>query len=276
MTLDIAYRLGKALPPRPIKLQIPGWAGTNNYHGSGGKPQPWHCVPFVEGNTYGIEFLYPYEEEQIVTRKDGKLIFSNESLPFKCFADGHYGYQSGTDIKVPDDYVVRLEPHPRYFVDEVGDVPLMLPGHLQTQWWSRYFFIVFKSPFEGQKHIFRYKEPYGQFLIVPKKPQYKIREQTQEERIERSQLSELSFIYDEFLGENTWRADNGIPFNDKYKQMSVAYAKKGMEGIKELFAKCKVKGEKKQADQKGEQDKKNKKIKRILLSDYKPSQNTEL
>jgi hypothetical protein len=89
-------------------------------------------------------------------------------------------------------------------------------------------------------------------------------------------LSELSFIYDEFLGENTWRADNGIPFNDKYKQMAVAYAKKGMDGIKELFAKCKVKCEKKQADQKSEQDKKNKKIKRILLSDCKPSQNTEL
>lgn len=266
--IDIAYRLGKALPPRPIKLQIPGWAGTDNYHGDGGKAQPWHCVPFVEGSTYGIEFLYPHEEEQIVTRVDGKVIFSNENLPFKCFAEGHYGYQSGTDLKVPDGYAVRLEPHPRYFVDEIGDVPLMLPGHLQTQWWSRYFFIVFKSPFEGQRHVFRYKEPFGQFLIVPKKSQYKLREQTSEEAVERSQLSELTFLYDEFLGENTWRANSGIPFNDKYKQLALAYSKKGMDGVRELFNKCKVKCEERQLTEKIQQDAKSKKIKRVLFSKH--------
>lgn len=266
--IDIAYRLGKALPPRPIKLQIPGWAGTDNYHGDGGKAQPWHCVPFVEGSTYGMEFLYPYEEEQIVTRTNGKVIFSNESLPFKCFAEGHYGYQSGTDIKIPDGYVVRLEPHPRYFVDEVGDVPLMLPGHLQTQWWSRYFFIVFKSPFEGQKHIFRYKEPFGQFLVVPKKSQYKLREQTQEESIERSQLSELTLLYDRLLGENTWQADSGIPFNDKYKQLALAYSKKGMDGVRELFDKCKTKYAEEQLAAKKQQDEKSQKIKRVLLSNH--------
>jgi len=243
--IDIAYRLGKALPPRPIKLKIPGWAGTNNYHGDGGPPQPWHCVPFVEGNTYGIEFLYSYEEEQRVTRINGKVEFSNPDLPFKCFANGHYGYQSGTDIKVPDGYVIRLEPHPRYFVDEIGDVPLMLPGHIQTQWWTRFFFIVFKSPLEGQTHIFRYGEPFGQFLVVPKKPDYKLREQNQEEAIERNQLSELTFLYDEYLGQNAWRADNGIPFNDKYKQMASAYAKNGMDGVRELLDKCREKGEQK-------------------------------
>lgn len=265
MTIDVAYRLGKALPPRPIKLKIPGWAGINNYHGDGGPPQPWHCVPFVEGSTYGIEFLYPYEEEQTVTRVNGEVQFGNPDLPFKCFASGHYGYQSGTDIKIPEGYVIRLEPHPRYFVDEIGDVPLMLPGHLQTQWWTRYFFIVFKSPFEGQKHVFRYGEPFGQFLVVPKKPEYKLRGQTTEEATERSQLSELTFLYDEYLGQNSWRADNGIPFNDKYKQMATAYSKEGMEGIKKLMDQCREKGEEKMQEVQEERSKRMRRISRHLI-----------
>jgi len=269
VTIEIAYRLGKALPPRPIKLKLPGWAGENNYHGNGGPPQPWHCVPFVEGNTYGIEFLYPYEEEQIVSKENGQIRFHNPDLPFKCFASGHYGYQSGTDIQIPEGYVIRLEPHPRYFVDETGEVPLMVPGHIQTQWWTRYFFIVFKTPLEGQKHIFRYGEPFGQFLVVPKKPEYKLREQTYEEKIERSQLSELTFLYDEFLGQNTWMADNGIPFNDKYKQLASAYAKNGMQGVKDLFEKCREIGEERQSKEKEKQDEKKKKISRRLIKRQK-------
>jgi hypothetical protein len=269
MTIDIAYRLGKALPPQPIKLKIPGWAGVNNYHGDNGPPQPWHCVPFVEGNTYGIEFLYPYEQEQRVTKKNGQIQFSNSDLPFKCFANGHYGYQSGTDIKVPEGYVIRLEPHPRYFVDEVGDVPLMLPGHIQTEWWTRFFFIVFKCPFEGQTHIFRYGEPFGQFLVVPQKPNYKLRQQNEQESVERSQLAELTFLYDEYLGKNTWRADNGIPFNDKYKQMSTAYAKDGIDGIKKLFEKCREKGEQKMKTIQSKNEKGKNKISRRLIKKTK-------
>lgn len=257
--MDIAYRIGKALPPQPIKIKIPGWAGQDNNHSDGATPQPWHCIPFIEGSTYGFEFLYPYTEEQTVTRKNGELIFGNPSLPFKKFANGHYGYQGGTDIKIPEGHVLRLEPHPRYYVDEVGDVPLIVPGHLQTQWWTRFFFIVFKAPFEGQTHVFRYKEPFGQFIILPKKSGYKLRQQTHEEVIERTQLAELLAMYDEFLGPKIWKSDNGIMFNDKYKQLSNAYAKNGIEGVHKLFENCRNKAEQKRSK------KQNKKISNILL-----------
>lgn len=232
--IEIAYRLlnDQIIPPRPIKLQIPGWGGIDHTHKNGSKPQPWHCIPFVEGNTYGLELIYAYEKEQRVTKKDGKIVFSNE-LSFKCFADNHYGYQAGFDIQIPKDYVLRLEPHPKYFVDET--TPCVVPGHLQTEWWTRFFFIVFKAPFEGQTHIFRKGEPYGQILIVPQKINYKIRKQTKKEEKKRANWSALSLKNDQFIGEHSWQADNGIKFNDKYKVLQRIYQKEGEVGLEKIL-----------------------------------------
>ena len=74
--LEIKYRTYyKGIPPKKIKLKIPGWSGDSKDYGDGAKPQPWHCVPFVEGSTYGLELIYPFETECVVTREDGKIKF---------------------------------------------------------------------------------------------------------------------------------------------------------------------------------------------------------
>ena len=67
----LKYRTaGKGLPPQPIRLDIPGWAGTAAKMEDGSAPQPWHCNPFVEGSTYGLELIYPYETEcQVINDK---------------------------------------------------------------------------------------------------------------------------------------------------------------------------------------------------------------
>ena len=62
--IKLKYRsLFKGLSPKPIKLEIPGWAGEQNKHTNGDKPQPWHCPPFIEAATYGLELCYPFETE---------------------------------------------------------------------------------------------------------------------------------------------------------------------------------------------------------------------
>lgn len=240
-TIEVAYRVtGEGIPPRPIKLQIPGWAGDSHGHANGDKAQPWHCVPFVEGNTYGLEMVYPYEEECRVSNIDGKIEMTGD-VRFQMFAAGHFGYCSCMDIQVPPGHVVRLEPHPRYFTDHTGTVPLMVPGHLQTEWWTRIFFIVFKVPFPGQTHIFRKGEPYGQMLIVPKKVNYKLREMTPAEKEKRIRWEQLSMLYDSLIGERSWVSNTGNHFNDEYKVMARAWAKGGEQGIEELFKKAKEK-----------------------------------
>ena len=64
-----------ALPPQRIRLEKPGWAGDERKMVDGSEPQPWHCLPFVEAATYGLELVYPYETECHVVNDGGKVRF---------------------------------------------------------------------------------------------------------------------------------------------------------------------------------------------------------
>src|SRR5690606_23982786 len=147
--LEVKYRLWyKGIPPKPIKLQIPGWAGENNDHSDGAKPQPWMCPPFVDGSTYGLELIYPFETECRITRKNNEVIFNGDfskesvwddsrqaippgSPPFLSFAPDHYGMTSSLDIMPPENYCFRIEPHPRFYTDQTGECPIAVAGNIQ-------------------------------------------------------------------------------------------------------------------------------------------------
>ena len=261
--LHIKYRTWyKVVPPKQIKLKIPGWSGEQNEHKTGDKPMPWHCIPFVESSTYGLELCYPFESEcRVYLDEKGEVKFdgdfskdiadcSDNSIsfpPFSSFAPGHFGMTSALDIQAPEDYVLRTEPHPRFYVDTVGDVPCCISGHLQTQWWSKIFFVVFKNPLPGQTLIFRKNEPYGQIIFVPKKVKYDIQEMTLKEKIERQELTNKITNLSKNYINNKWIDHKGNSFDDKYKVLSKIYQEQGIEGINKFLdsvkgSKIKIKG----------------------------------
>lgn len=73
-TIRVEYRNWlHGLPSKRIKLDIgeegkPGWAGENTY----AIPQPWHCKPWSDATTYGLEIIYSWKTTCIVTTKTGK------------------------------------------------------------------------------------------------------------------------------------------------------------------------------------------------------------
>jgi len=257
--IKIKYRTWyKGSAPRKIKLEIPGWAGDSMDHSDGSKPQPWHCQPFIDGSTYGLELIYPFDTECRITLDENNEIkfegdFSKESpwtkqkhaKPFAAFAPGHFGFTSSIDICPPEGYVTRIEPHPRFFTDTTGTVPIPVPGHLHN-WWPRIFFIVFKAPLKGQTFIFRKDEPYAQILIVPRKMLYNVVEMTKQEKNERLNLEGAILKYQSYLSENIWEDHKGNTFDDKYRQLSNAYAKNGMQGIKDLIRRAFLKSKNKE------------------------------
>lgn len=244
-SLEVKYRSWyKGIPPKAIKLQIPGWAGDSHGHADGDKPQPWHCPPFVEGSTYGLELIYPFDTEVHVTNA-GKIVFHGDfsseqegacmDFPFKIFAPGHFGFTSSLDLEPPPGYAIRLESHPRLYTDTTETVPMVVPGHLQGEWWPKVFFVVFKAPAPHQTYIFRKGEPYGQILIVPKKVSYDVIEMTAEEKQKRFKLDDKISKHGKRISKHSFVDDTGQDFNDKYKVVRKAFNKGGMDAVDCLF-----------------------------------------
>lgn len=243
-SVSLKYRLWyQCEPPKPIKLQIPGWSGEANEHTDGDRPQPWHCVPFVEGATYGLELCYAFDTEARVTLQGDEIKVSGDFTeenkrvpnvplpPFSSFAPGHFGMTSCMDIKVPEGYVLRLEPHPRFYTDETDTVPCAIPGHLATNWWGKIFFVVFKNPRKGQEIIFRKGEPYAQILVIPKKMAYTLEPMPLNEQQARTMFDEVVGGCARHIATNSWKDHRGKSFDDKYKVLNNISVKHGTEGV---------------------------------------------
>lgn len=258
--VEVRYRTWyKGLPPRPIKLQIPGWAGSNKKHCNGERPQPWHCPPFVDGSTYGLELIYPFDNECRVRRVGDEIVFDGDfkseciawdtsgegKPPFLSFAPDHYGMTSALDIMPPEGYCFRLEPHPRFYTDRTGTCPIAAAGNIQ-RWWGRIFFVAFKSPLEGETHVFRKGEPYAHVLIIPNKPNIVVKQMTEEEAQQRAEQERKLGDYGDLIAKNNWRDHKGLPFNDKYKVLASAFSKDGEAGIQEVIESAQKKAEAKQ------------------------------
>ncbi|HEX4794141.1 MAG TPA: tetratricopeptide repeat protein [Humisphaera sp.] len=246
--LDIKYRLeGKALPPRPIKVAIGDWGGSaerKKEHGS--SPEAWHCPAFTDASIHGFELLYQYETETQVVNENGKVEFrwsldkepGEGGDPRKDFLSTHppevdYLFHTSLDIQAPPGYVLRIEPHPRFYRDETGTVAAATCGHVQSEWWPKKLFLVFKIPPPGQRHIFRKGEPYAQALCIPR-DDFVLTEMTPEERESRRKLEQQMMLAMPLIAKRVWVSNHNVVFTDFYNVLARAFALNGMAGVQEV------------------------------------------
>jgi len=236
--INLKYRTWfKGEAPRHTKLEIPGWAGERT-RDSG---QPHHCKPFIDGSVYGVELIYPFDTECKVTTKNNELVFEGDftkekgdqkwERPFSSFAPGHFGFTSSVDLMTEEGYGIMLLPHPRYYTDRTGTVPLVVSGIIESDFWPKVFFVVFKSPLEGQTYIFRKGEGYAKVIVVPKTVQYNVIPMTQEEIKIRSEMDKILSDHNEQISTNTWKTLKGEQFDNKYKNLSKIAKKSGAEAV---------------------------------------------
>jgi hypothetical protein len=228
---DVKYRLiNPGLRPRKTKLEMPGWAGKPAPRTDGSHEYAWHCAPFTEGAQYGIEVFYPYENELHVSTKNGVLHFDGDFgeapdddlqwPPFRKFGSDYYTHQLLLDLKVGKDWAVRTEPHPRFYTDTTGTVPVAVPALLRTEWWPMISFIVFKSPREGEVHIFRPGEPMLQILLLPVTCDINLVPMDEEEAAEREVRGRrIHATRDTLAAESTWTSDTDTVFDGTYRYL---------------------------------------------------------
>lgn len=254
----------KGLPPRKIKLEIPGWAGEKT-HETG---QPWHCKPFVDGSTYGFELIYPFDTE-VRVRCDNdegysEFLFNHtnewDMLPDGCpmanFAPGHYGFTSSLDIKTEPGWGTMVLPHPKFYTDRSYTTPIPVAGLLETDIWPKIFFLAFKAPAKGQDHVFRKGEGIAHFIFVPKEVKYNYDRMTKEEEHRREKAEKCLQNYGEKIFTKRWKDKHGHGFDNKYKILSQMAKKKNPDKIEKYLCDI-VDNEEKKIKEKEEEKRKN-------------------
>jgi len=238
---QVKYRLNDPrLAPRRTKLEIPGWAGSRDPRKDGSREQVWHCVPFSEGAQYGIELFYPYDNELHVSTKDGHLILEGDWgeqpdndlqwPPFRNFGGIYYTYQLLLDLKVPQGFAIRTEPHPRFYSDPTDTVPIAVPALIRN-WWPMLFFCVFKSPAEGRTHIFRPGEPFAQIIVIPEEAPFELEPMTEEEAAERELQARRIYANRPNLAKGTeWLSSTDTVFDGTYRHLHRAAKEKARQG----------------------------------------------
>jgi hypothetical protein len=236
----IKYRMtNPGLAPRRTRMEIPGWSGERQPRADGSREQVWHCVPFSEGAQYGIELFYPYDNELRVTTRDGKLILESDfgqspdgSLqwpPFRDFGGSFYTYQILLDLKVPDGFAIRTEPHPRFYADTTGTVPIAVPALIRN-WWPMMFFCVFKAPAEGRTHIFRPNEPFAQIIVIPEEARFELEPMDEEEAAERELQARRIYHSRPTLSAGTeWTSSTDTVFDGTYRHLYRAAKEKARQ-----------------------------------------------
>lgn len=230
----VKYRMvNPRLRPRRTRLELPGWAGEPDPRVDGSHEYPWHCIPFSEAAKAGIELLYPYDNELRVTTRAGDLIIEEdlrgnpdaEPAPFRSFGLEYYTYQILIDLKVQAGWSIKTETHPRFYTDTSGTVPIAVPAVLRS-WWPMMNFVVFKSPPEGQTHVFRPGEPFIQITVVPSEPVFELVEMSEEEAAERELQSRRIHASRTTLSADTqWTSSTNTVFDGTYRRIAGAARK---------------------------------------------------
>ena len=227
----LKYRLhGQRPAPRRTEMPIPGWGGEPQPRADGSHEQPWHCTPFSESARYGVEVLYPFDEELRVRKVRGRVRLEadwGEPVdpdmmwpPFRTFGKDFYSYQLSLDLEAPPGWAIRVEPHPRYFTDPTDTTPLAVPALVRSEWWPMMFFCIFKAPPKGATHVFRKGEPFLSAIMLPAEPDLELDAMSEDEAAEREMRARRIAANRDQLAEGTrWLSTSNTIFDGTYRHM---------------------------------------------------------
>ena len=218
--------INPALQPRRTRMDVPGWGGDSDPRQDGAHEQPWHCVPFTEAARFGLELPFPNDVEVRVSQHEGRVRFEDKlgddderRPPFRSFGAHYYTYQLLLDLKVAAGLALKVEAHPRFFTDTVGDVPIAVPAIIR-QWWPMINFVVFKMPAPGQTHVFRPGEPMLAVSIVAPDDKLELVPMEAEEAAERELIARRIHASRQTLSADTqWLSSTDTVFDGTYRRL---------------------------------------------------------
>lgn len=244
--MELVYQKWSASAPgiKKLSLEIPGFAGKNKTYE---EAQPWQCKPFVDANTMGFEVCWGLDCDVVIESDDGITAkikdtwtaITKNSASVQQFAAGHVGVNSHYQISLPNGWGGMILPHPKWFADPFGsEIPYVIPGYLEFDWWPRFFFVVVQVPPPGKIVTLRAHQPFFQVIPIPKNQKITARSATDEEKRKRNFESEVVAENYSAISTHNWQTKNGKTFGNAYKVLAAEIKKNGTidwEDLKRQF-----------------------------------------
>jgi hypothetical protein len=228
---EVRYRRLDGTPAPRSASPGPTRAGT----GERGVPTPAQCPVFIDGATYGIEVLYPFEAECQISLQDGVphvtgnfATAPSKNIPWppvRWVNPEHYSILTCLDLAPDPKYLLRVEPHPRYFNDRTGQAPAAVSGNLDAAHWPMYLFLTFKSPLSGQVHVLRRDDPLAQLICVPRNANYRLTEMSATEQTLREEFAKNIILNRSKIATRSWVSNLGHRFDNLYRLVKTASSK---------------------------------------------------
>ena len=234
----IKVRSLKAVPPpREVSLGKATKQNTSRVHA----PTPFQCKPWVDSAKTGLELCYfqsNYAEVSATPEGiniDGDFDSSDFPLvrticPFSSFAPGFYSLATFMDLIPPPDHSISISTHTSFFLDQTGAFPCAVPGNIESDWWPRHIFVVFKSPPIGETHRFEKGMPYCKIALHDRSERLEVSRANGSEVTERSMLELDIAIGGQRISTRT-TSYYGKDFTNIYKVMSGKFETGGKKAV---------------------------------------------
>lgn len=187
---------------------------------------PSHCKPFMSAQSFGYLVTFPFPLTLQVKGEPGVPPTFEISPPekeqeypgvFSLFAAKHFG--------IATDYRLKTEEGIGIYVDSLPDsYPArgqLIRGLIETWWYPRSLFLVFKQPEPGEIITFKYGDPMA-VLIPVLCEQLAVEEFTPEEEKEATKKYNNYLDYSKEHPELVWTSAEGHEFSGTYKVFSKA------------------------------------------------------
>jgi tetratricopeptide (TPR) repeat protein len=106
---------------------------------------------------------------------------------------------------------------------------------VESDWWPKKLFVVFKIPPPGQQHIFRRGEPYAQILCIPRDDDFEMTAMQPQERERRRKLEDDMLQAMSLISRRVWVSNDNVVFTDFYTVLARAFAREGHAGVEAVI-----------------------------------------
>ncbi|MCI0393955.1 MAG: hypothetical protein L0332_08400 [Chloroflexi bacterium] len=190
-------------------------------------PVPFHCKPWVDGQTIGWTLFYGYLTPIKVVGLPGGLVRienleqlireTRQPLIFHQVVPGYFsigiGYTLQTSPGTASLLIPANQPPPR--LELVVSV-------IETEWYPKQLFLVFRAPADGSEIELDYKMEMARVVPIPGQEAYELQQMTESE-LESVIEREEAYVAEERVTPTRWVSAEGFEFTHLYKNWSRRY-----------------------------------------------------